>query len=487
MPPSAIQVLPRTSPEQQGIASSALLRFVEALDSRVRELHSFMVLRHGSVVAEGWWHPYRHDDPHAMFSVSKSFTSIAVGFAVSEERFAEDDPVLSFFPEDRPADVSGFLESMTVRHLLTMSTGHAVDSWAVLLDRPDGNWIKAFFEVPVVHAPGTHFLYDTGASYMLSAIVQRTTGMTLVEYLEPRLFAPLGIEGASWETSPQGISMGGIGLSLRTEDLARFGQFVLQKGMWEDRRLLPESWIDAATSPQISNGNPDDPSDSTQGYGYQFWRCRHNAYRASGLFGQYCNVLPDHEAVVVFTSGIDIFDGDQLLDLVWDRLLPAMEPDPRPADEPALAALSEKLSTLSLPLASGEAESPVAPQALARTYRLDENPLGIATLALDASPTGWVVRVTTRAGEESFSCGYGVWERGETTLFNNPHWFADVTSRIAASGAWTANDTFTLIVRLYETPVFRTLVFIIVEDEVLLEVRVNVTLESPEPLLLTGR
>ena len=168
--------LPRTSPEQQGIASSTILQFVEALEVQIKEIHSFMLLRHGSVVAEGWWSPYADEYPHMVFSLSKSFTSTAVGLALSENYFSIDDPVLSFFPEEAPNEISTLLDQMRVRHLLSMSTGHAVDAWSYMVERSDGNWIKGFLDVPVLYIPGTHFVYNTGASYMLSAIVQRMTG-----------------------------------------------------------------------------------------------------------------------------------------------------------------------------------------------------------------------------------------------------------------------------------------------------------------------
>jgi CubicO group peptidase (beta-lactamase class C family) len=199
--------LQRTSPEQQGIASVAILQFVEALEGKIHELHSFMLLRHGSIVAEGWWSPYRREYPHMLFSLSKSFTSTAVGLALSEGHFSIDDPVLSFFPDETPSEASDFLRAMSVRHLLTMTTGHAVDTWTYMPERPDGNWIRGFFEVPVLHAPGTHFLYNTGATYMLSAIVQKTTGMKLIDYLKPRLFEPLGIENATWHRNRRRASI----------------------------------------------------------------------------------------------------------------------------------------------------------------------------------------------------------------------------------------------------------------------------------------
>nr|AUN37571.1 beta-lactamase class C [uncultured bacterium] len=474
--------LPRSSPERQGIASSAILQFVETLESQVHEVHSFMLLRHGSVVAEGWWSPYGREYPHTLFSLSKSFTSTAVGLALAEGRFSIDDPVLSFFPEETPAEVSDLLAAMCVRHLLSMSTGQAVDTWSSMVDRADGNWIKGFFEIPVLHTPGTHFVYNTGATYMLSAIVQKATGMTLRDYLEPRLFEPLGIENATWQESPQGITAGGIGLSAKTEDVARFGQLYLQKGMWQEKQILPEAWVEEATANQISNRGIE--VDWTQGYGYQFWRSRHNAYRGDGVFGQFCIVMPDQDAVVAITSGIDLFDSQQPLNLVWEMLLPAMSPDALPEDDTAQAALTAKLSGLSFAPVKGERVSPIASQVSGRTYAIDDNALNIETIALNFTEAGCIVSIKTAAGEETIPCGYGEWQRGETTLFHQPLLFE--RTPVAASGAWTADETFTMIFRLYETPFFHTIDCHFVGDELMIETRINVSLESLEPLLLTA-
>lgn len=472
----------RTSPERQGVVSSAILRFVEALESQVHDVHSFVLLRHGCVIAEGRWSPYTHEHPHLLFSLSKSFTSTAVGLAIAEGRFAIDDPVLSFFPDYIPAHVSDLLAALRVRHLLSMSTGQAADTWSSMVNRPDGDWIAGFLGVPVVHTPGTHFVYNTGATYMLSAIVQRTTGMKLVDYLEPRLFAPLGIDRFSWSESPQKVTAGGIGLSLRTEDIAKFGQLYLQKGRWQGEQILPEAWVEAASSLQISNSGGVQP-DWSQGYGYQFWRCRHAAYRGDGVFGQYCIVMPEQDAVLAMTSGIDVFDMQQPLDLVWDILLPAMQSASIFDDSAAQEALSHRLSNLSIKPVEGRAESPVAAQVSKRIYQVNANALGVETLVLTFAGADCTLRVTTAAGEETIPCGYGKWRQGElTTLFRQPLLFD--RTLIMTSGAWTTDDVFTLRVRLIETPFCHTLTCHFVDDDVLIESRINVSLESMEPVLL---
>src|SRR5262249_30204681 len=250
-PVCAAADLPRSSPEEQCISSQAILSFIDAAEKDIDALHSIMLLRHGQVVAEGWWAPYHAQAPHSLFSLSKSFTSTAVGLAIAEGKLKLDDEVLKFFPDDVPSEPSNNLKAMRVSDLLRMSTGHQTEP----ARRPDQPWTKTFLAHPVPFNPGTHFLYNPSATYMLSAIVQKATGTTVLDYLRPRLFEPLGIEHPTWETSPQGITVGGYGLSIRTEDIARFGQLYLQKGKWQGKQLVPEEGIDAATARQTSNGS----------------------------------------------------------------------------------------------------------------------------------------------------------------------------------------------------------------------------------------
>lgn len=307
--------LPRSTPESQGVSSSVIREYIEATES-VDSMHSFMLVRHGHVVAETWWAPESAEKPHVLWSLSKSFTSTAVGLAISEGKLSLDDRVLKYFPKDAPDRPSANLRAMRVRDLLTMNAGHQKEvDW-----RASQHWAKAFLTHPVPHKPGTHFRYNTPATYMLSAIVQRVTGETVRDYLMPRLFEPLGIEKPKWDSSPQGISIGGYGLYLRTEDIAKFGQLYLQKGKWNGQQLVPESWIHQATSKQVSNGSDPD-NDWDQGYGFQFWRCRHGAFRGDGKDGQFCIVLPDQDAVVAITAKTRDMQGE--LNLVWDKLLPA--------------------------------------------------------------------------------------------------------------------------------------------------------------------
>lgn len=334
--------LPRSTPESQGVSSAAIRSFIETANEKIDTLHSIIIMRHGYIVAEGWWKPEAPEQQHVLHSLSKSFTSTAVGLAVAEGKLSIDDPVLKFFPEDAPAEPSNNLKAMRVRDLLTMSTGHQVEAKFT----GDAPWVKTFLAHPVPHKPGAHFQYNTPATYMCSAIVQKVTGQTVLDYLKPRLFEPLGIENPQWGTSPQGITVGGWGLHIRTEDIAKFGQLYLQKGKWNGKQLIPESWIELATSKQVSNGS-DPARDWDQGYGFQFWRCRHGAYRGDGAFGQFCVVLPELDAVIAITA--DTKDMQAELNVVWDKLLPAFQAAALTANADEEARLKQLLSGLAVP------------------------------------------------------------------------------------------------------------------------------------------
>jgi CubicO group peptidase (beta-lactamase class C family) len=424
---------------------------VAACEKSISHLHSFMLIRHGQVVAEGWWHPWRAETPQMLFSLSKSFTASAVGLAIHEGRLSLDDPVLSFFAGEAPKKVSPNLGAMQVRHLLSMSTGHDQDTTERVMRAR--NPFKAFLALPVEHTPGTHFVYNSGASFMLAAIVQKLTNQTLVEYLEPRLFEPLGILDPSWESHHSGVNFGGWGLSLKTEDIAGFGQLYLQKGLWNGQQLLPEAWVAAATAKQVSNG--DDPnSDWSQGYGFQFWRCRHNCYRGDGAFGQYCVVMPDQDAVLAITGGVP--DMQAVLNLVWETLLPAMGVDILPHDGTAAGELERALQNLSLDPPQGAMTSPLAARITGKTYKFEKNYETLDSLRFNFGAeagqlTYRLLGGGLRRGTHRLAFGNGTWLEGIAYL-GGP-----IPRQVTASGAWTAEDTFVLSLCAYETPFIATI------------------------------
>lgn len=406
--------LPRSTPEAEGVSSKSILSFLKAIDTGKHEFHSFMFLRHGKVIAEGWWKPYRADLKHTLYSTSKSFTSTAIGFAIQDNLVRLDEKVVSIFPDKLPDTVPANLEALTVQDLLTMEVGHDTDPTFNISTR-ETDWIKAFLAYPIPHQPGTRFVYNSLSTYLLSAIVQKKTGMRTIDYLGKKLFTPLSIEGMDWENDPQGINVGGWGLRLKTEDIAKLGQLYLQKGKWNGQQLLPESWIaEAATSkteqgPSWTAGLNRDSSDWMQGYGFQFWRCRNNAYRADGAFGQYIIIMPDQDAVIAITSETPDMQGQ--INLVWEHLLPAMQNKTLPADKKTLGMLKSKLSALEVPIKKSSASR----SSITKTrYRMDENPLHLQYIELNGIGKDVQATFHTDSARYSYVFGNGAWKNGET-------------------------------------------------------------------------
>jgi CubicO group peptidase (beta-lactamase class C family) len=440
--------LPRATAESQGVESAAIASFVTAAEQTIDHLHSIMLLRDGHVIAEGWWHPYAPEHPHLLFSLSKSFTSTAIGMAIEEGLLTLDDPVISFFPAETPADVSENLAALRVRHLLSMSVGQATEPMSRERHQ-ENNWAKAFLHHPIEFQPGTQFLYNSIATYMLSAILQGITGQTLTDYLRPRLFDPLGIAYADWQSCPRGINVGGWGLSITTDAIARFGQLYLQRGQWQGRQLIAESWIAAATTQQISNGS-DPNSDWAQGYGFQFWRCRHNAYRGDGAFGQYCVVMPDQNAVLAVTSGLG--DMQPLLNLVWEHLLPAFGATALPENPVPQTALTKHLAALQLPFTNGNATSLTEARIAGKTFVCDANAQHIEAIILDFDATGATLTIRDHHTEQRVVCGRGDWRMGTTTLY-----YGEPASVTAAAGVWQDDTTYIITLCYVETPFVATI------------------------------
>jgi CubicO group peptidase (beta-lactamase class C family) len=417
--------LPRSTPEKMGVDPAGILAFVQELERADLEPHSFMLVRNGHVVAEGWWKPCRSEDKHVLYSLSKSFMSTALGLAISQGKLSLDDKVSKFFPEDMPKDPSQNLKDMRVRDLLCMGCGQNDEPMSQMFGAKDGNFTRAFLAHPVPHKPGTHFLYNTAGSYMLSAIVQKATGQTLSQILADTVYKPLGITGATWDQSPQHVDFGGFGLHASTEDIVKFGLLYLNDGQWNGKRLLPEGWVKQATTKQIDNGS-DPNNDWNKGYGFQFWMCRNGAYRGDGAFGQFCIVLPKQNAVLAITGGGG--DMQATLNATWKHLLPAFDRKPE-----AKTDLAKKLKSLALPFPKGEPTSPTAADATGKTYK--------AIMAASPVPSVKVEFAGDRAvfswPGSSVEIGLKTWRKGKSALFG------DEVQTVFARGAWTSPDTFT--------------------------------------------
>jgi hypothetical protein len=291
-----------------------------------------------------------------------------------------------------------------------------------------------------------------------------------------------GIPHATWQTSPEGIDAGGWGMSATSQDIARFGQLYLQRGAWGGSRVLPEAWVAAATSRQVPNGPSPNP-DWVQGYGYQFWRCRHDAYRGDVAFGQFCVVMPNHQAVLAITAGVRNMQA--VLDLVWVRLLPAPGPGPRPEDPAEARALADRLASLRLATPVGQPTSPRATALSGREFALADNRDRLAAIRFDFAADGATLTLRDDRDEQRIRCGYGRWLRGEATLLGGRE--RTRHARVAASGAWSGDHTYVVDLCWYETPFRRTLTCDFSGDRLRIGQQANVAWGGAEPSPLEGR
>lgn len=460
--------LPRSVPEAEGVSSKGINDFLDAIAKSNHEFHSFMFLRHGKVIAEGWWNPYRPDLFHTMYSCSKSFTSTAIGFAVSEKKITVNDKVISFFPDQLPDTVTEFLSEMKIKDLLSMSVGQQPDPTGKVGTSSD-NWVKSFLALPIDNKPGSKFLYNSLATYMLSAIVQKVTGQKVIDYLTPRLFQPLGITGVDWETDPMGINSGGWGLRLKTEDMARFGQLYLQKGNWQGKQILPAAWVDEATSFKIDQvpgveQSKKDSSDWMQGYCYQFWRSRHNSYRGDGAFGQYILVFPEQDAVIAITS--ETANMQTELNLVWEYLLPAMKGEKLAPNKQAAASLKKRLSMLALPVPVKSDSAFAVPSIAGKTYTIESNDKHIEKVSFSEKNKTYTLLLKADTASYTLNFGPGKWSYGETSkpgpslvgAIRN-HFAGLPPSKIAGSYSWRNNNTLDLVLRYIDSPHTETMTY----------------------------
>ena len=408
-----INDLPRTSPEAVGIRSEQVAALFDSLLAYPKtEIHSCIVMRHGKVVGEMYPAPFRADYLHTQFSCSKTFVAAAVGIAISEKKLRLTDKLVSFFPDKLPNIVSWQLKSITVEDLLTMRSGFVVDKNMRTKSR---QWIRDYLAHPMKATPGKLFQYDSIDTYLLSAIVQKVTGMTVMEYLKQRVFKKLNIREVQWELSPEGINTGGWGLYIQSESLAKFGQLLLQRGKWHDQQLIPATWVDAMMKRQA-----DAPNGS--GYGYQMWTCKYpTAMHANGAYGQFIIVVPKEDVVVVITQcTMNNTTNEQAY--IWNTLFRGMKSQPlTPSD--SWQQLKER--TWSLPLLEGEQTNAILfnPKPKAgdpepyqdKTFLLQKNPLGWKQLHFVADSLIEITDTAQRTG--LVEMGYRQWKTSKVSLY----------------------------------------------------------------------
>ena len=452
----AQDLLPRSTPEAQGISSAHIQEFMDTLMQDTRtEIHSCIVMRHGHVVAEIYPQPWRKDYRHTMYSVSKTFTSVAVGMCIQDSLIALGDTIGKYI--SLPTSASKNIRAITVRDLITMQSGIPVDTKMRIHET---EWLKAYLSKKPTASPGTRWAYDSIMSYILSAIVQKATGKTLMDFLQERLFHPLGITDALWEESPEGITCGGWGLYIRPEAMAAFGRFLLNKGKWHDKQLLASSWVDEMMKPQSVNGR----------YSYHIWQTQYPGWvEANGAYGQFIFIIPESDMVVSITqcTGKSAPIQEWIKTILVDNCQPEALPHPIHPTSPKLPKdpkdpedLKEfkPLKDYTLPLAQGQAYSSdsIPSQAkdvsITSLITLDDNPLRWKNLGITQCNDTLLLDILDTDGRKyTITLGHGKWIESEFDAlpYYNPPFqgnFSNLpdTWHVAGSYGWQGKDTLNI-------------------------------------------
>lgn len=359
--------LPRILPEEAGVRAEWVEGMVRAYEQKGLRIHSFLLVRDGRVYAEGYYSPFDRAQYQTVYSLSKSFTSAAMGLAESEGILSLDERVADLFQaevESAGVQPGPQLERLTLRHLLRMSTGQPQE-------RMGEDLIRTFLSVPFTDMPGEVFRYNTMATYMCAAALKKH-GVDLEAYLQEKVFDPMGIRGLHWMRTDADICTGGYGLSILPEVIAKFGVLILQDGVWEGKRLLPGDYLRQATSRQIDNSNHGGGKDWMAGYGYQFWMCENGSFRGDGMYGQLCVMNREKNAVLAMTAFVDDIQAE--LSVYFDEVLSKMQDRALDVDAQASARLRRTLEGLSCMLEPVPDEGGEAPSSLlGRDIRLDED------------------------------------------------------------------------------------------------------------------
>lgn len=432
----------------QGVDPAGILAFVDAVDDDPSvELHGLMVLRHGYVVAEGWWAPHTAERTRLVYSLSKSFTSTALAFAVDEGLVDLDDTVLQHFPEYADEVTDPRSRSLTLRQLISMASGHDREMWPEAVARDRADPVRGFLLLPPEATPGSAFAYSQPCTYTVAAAIQRRAGQRLSEYLGPRLLQPLGIDPVAWFCMPSGREQGFSGLFACAEDVAKLGQLYLQGGRWDGQQLIPESYVAQATSRAVATADADtDKVDWSQGYGYGFWMSRHG-YRGDGAFGQFCLVLPEQDAVVAITGGTEAMQ--TVLDHVWGHLLPSLDGGTEIVED-AHPRLVERLRALRLPPCPGTPSPARREEWSGATFSMvasaGETASMLSSVAVETAHGSVGITLHEPDNALTFEAGAGEW------LVSEPSDNSGDGVPVAASAGWIDDDTLRVEAIFLETP-----------------------------------
>ncbi len=444
-----MDILKFCRPEEIGVSPEWVADYINKITDMGKMCHSFLMMRHGKVFAEGYWKPFGKDWKHRMYSVSKTFVSAAIGMLIDEGRIKLTDKICDYFPDKLPKDLHPLIAEMTIRDMLLMATCHKVSTY----QRYDKDWLATFFEPHFEpdHKAGTEFRYDTSATYTMDVLVERLTGKTFLNYLIDKGLGDIGFSKDAWcVEAPEGYAWGGSGVMCTTRDLARFASVFANGGTVGGKKLLSREYVEDATANHISNDEGKHDAMHGHGYGYQIWRTFNNTYSFCGMGGQLAIIIPEKDMLFVCTSDTqgDVDGYAPFYNVLFDTVVDRASDDKLPFDDGAYAKLTDLLDGLEANMPRGEKTSPMAKTVDGVSYSVEENKMGINGFEISFSDVGGTVCLHTDRGDKLFPFGN---EKYVDTFFPEKHYYgtrigepANRELRCLNAGVWTDEKTFVL-------------------------------------------
>ena len=421
----------KATPEETGIPSDCIIRLIERLQKRQIPMHSLLLMHHDKLIFEGYYAPCRADSLHRMFSISKNFTSIAIGLLLDEGKIALDDPIIQYFPEKLPDEVHPWIAQMTIRDMLMMRTCHASTTYKVNMS---SDWVESFFTVPPTHPSGTLFHYDTSSAHTLCALVEKLTGCDMLDYIKKKLDILGFSENSYMIKDPFGVSMGGSGLVALPLDMMKFGYFIAHRGLVLGKQLISPSYIDMAVSPITATCMTAPIPGEAQGYGLQFWRNERNGFMCYGMGGQLIIFLPDYELICVTTADTQNIQGgnQQIYDALYEEILPYIQKDALSHGQET----TQRLHDMCAALAVKPLESAPAPEILCeinnKTYHVQTEGSVFQSFRIQIQENVGTLTFTHKQTSYEIQFGIGTIRTGVFPIYDQKY---------AASGAWLLDGT----------------------------------------------
>ncbi len=447
----------KTSPEETGIPSECITHLIDRLQKRQIPMHSLLLMHCGKLIFEGYYAPLTATSLHRMFSISKSFTSIAIGLLIDEGIISLEDPIIKYFPEKLPTqgDIHPWIAQMTIKDMLMMRTCHASTTYKLDMS---SDWVASYFTTPPTHPSGTIFHYDTSAAHTLCALVEKLTGQNMLDYMKEKLQI-LGFSKESYMIKdPFGVSMGGSGLVALPIDMMKFGYFIAHRGFVLGEQLLSSSYIDMAVSPLTSNCVTAPLPSEAQGYGLQFWRNERNGFTCYGMGGQLIIFLPEYQLICVTTADTQSVQGgnQQIYDALYEELLPYIQEQPLPRNEMTEKALNKMLSSLAIkplintftldtPTKDTSIKNICVPEYFyninGKTFYVQNETSDFQSFCVLFKENTGTLSFTHKDTPYTISFGIGLMQTGSFPIYNLQY---------AASGAWLFDGTFLIKVHIID-------------------------------------